>query len=64
MKRSILMLQVWVMFVKAAVQTILLSGSNIWVVTGEMLRVLERFHHRVSMHIVGKIDWYAVDREL
>ena len=31
---------------KAVVQSVLSYGSKIWMVTGEMLKVLEGFHHR------------------
>ena len=34
-------------------QSVLLYGSEIWVVTGEMLKVLEGFHHRAEIRITG-----------
>ena len=34
-------------------QSVLLYGSEIWVVTREMLKVLEGFHHRAARHIMG-----------
>ena len=33
---------------KAGEQSVILYGSNIWVVTGERLKVLEGFHHRAA----------------
>ena len=32
---------------------VLLYGSEIWVVTGVMLKVLEGFHHRATRRITG-----------
>ena len=36
---------------KAVVQSVILYISNIWVVTGVMLKVLEGFHHQVEQGI-------------
>ena len=36
---------------KAVVQLVLLYGSESWVVTGDMLKVLEGFHHGVAQRI-------------
>ena len=41
------------MVVKAVVQTVLLFGSDSWVVTEIMLKVLEGLHHRVARMIAG-----------
>ena len=38
---------------KAVAQSVLLYGSDIWVVTREMLKVLKAFHHRAARHITG-----------
>ena len=38
---------------KAVAQPVLLYGSESWVVTGEMLKVLTAFHHRVAQRITG-----------
>ena len=38
---------------KAVVQLVILYVSKIWVVTWEMLKVLEGFHHRASRRITG-----------
>ena len=43
-----------VILYKAVVQTLLLYGRNIWLVTVSMLKVLEGFHHRVARRISGK----------
>jgi hypothetical protein len=40
-------------FYKAIVQSILLYGSETWVVTPSVLRVLESFHNRVARRISG-----------
>ena len=36
---------------KAVVQTVLLYGCEIWVVTDLMMMVLECFHHRVTRRL-------------
>ena len=38
---------------KAVAKSVILYESEIWVVTGEMLKVLEGFHHRAAQHIMG-----------
>ena len=35
---------------------VLLYRRNIWVITDEMMKVLEVFHHRTSRRITGKTD--------
>ena len=49
---------VWarVMMYKSVVQTLLLYGSESWVVTGAMLKVMEGFHHRLAQRIAGMSD--------
>ena len=42
------------MIYKTVVQTVLLYGSKIWVAMGEMLTVLEGFHHWVARKTGGK----------
>ena len=44
-------------------QSVLLLGSEIWVVTGEMQKVLEGFHHRVARHIVGMMSTRGAARD-
>ena len=39
------------MMYKAVYQSVLLYGSDSWVVTGEMLKFLEGFHHQVARRI-------------
>ena len=41
------------MMYKPVDQSVLLVGSESWVVTGDMQKVLEGFHHRVARKIVG-----------
>ena len=45
------------MMYKAAVQTVLIYGSEIWVVIDAMLKVLEGFHHQVTWRIAGMEAW-------
>ena len=47
------------MFYKAIVQTVLLYGSETWVLTSSMLKVLEGFHNRVARRIAGKMPYYV-----
>ena len=41
------------MVYKAVFQMVLIYGSDSWVVTDAMLKVLEGFHHQVSWRISG-----------
>jgi hypothetical protein len=43
------------MFYKAVVQAILLYGSESWVITPAMIKVLDSFHHRVARRITGRM---------
>ena len=40
------------MLYKVVVQMVLLYGSNIWVMEGSILKVLEGFHHQATRRIV------------
>jgi len=42
------------MFYKAVVQSVLLYGCETWVITPQVLKVLEGFHHRVARRLSGK----------
>ena len=53
--------QAHTMMYKAVVQEVLLYWSEIWVVTGAMLMVIEGFHHQMAMQIARKIAWCAGD---
>ena len=44
------------MMYKVVVQTVLLYGSDSWVVTAVMLEFLEEFHPRVAHQIAGISD--------
>ena len=46
-------LQAHGMMCKEVEHTVLLYGCKIWVVTGDMFKVLEGFHHRVYRYITG-----------
>ena len=52
------------MFYKAVVQSVLLFGSETWVVSDAMRKALEGFHHRVARQLTGKQPRYlpAEDR--
>ena len=39
------------------VQTVLIYGSEIWIRTYGMLKVLEEFHHQVAWRIAGLSNW-------
>ena len=61
------------MMYKALVQTVLLYGSEIWVVTDTMMTVLEGFHHRIARCVLGitarwgnggEWEWASVDAKL
>ena len=41
---------------KAVAQSVLLYGSEIWVVTGDMLKVLAGFHHQAAQRITGMTE--------
>ena len=46
------------MFYKAVVQSVLLYGSESWVVTPAVLKVLNSFHHRMARRLSGKQPRY------
>jgi hypothetical protein len=46
------------MFYKAVVQSVLLYGCETWVITSQVLKVLEGFHHRVARRLTGKRPYY------
>ena len=58
------MVWTWGMLYKAVFQTVLLYGSNIWVVMGVMLKVLEELHHWADRRIVGMTDWRTMGGKL
>ena len=47
------------MLYKAVSQTVILYGSDSWLVTGAMLKVLNGFHHRADCRISEIMDWRA-----
>ena len=57
------MVQAHGMLYKAVEQMVILYGSESWVVTGAILKVLEGFHHRSSWRIAGMVDQRAEDVE-
>ena len=52
------------MMYKAVFQSVILYGSEIWVVTGAMLKFLEGFHHRSSRCITGMMATRGAGKEL
>ena len=52
----------WMIY-KAVAQSVLMYGSKSWVVIGEMLKVLEGFHHRADRQITGMTEKRVADRE-
>ena len=46
----------WGEIYKAVAQSVLLYGSNIWVVTGEMLKVLMAFQNQAAQQITGMTE--------
>ena len=51
------------MIFKTLAQTVLLYGSEFWVVTGVMLKVLESFYHWAAWQIAGMTDRCTEDRK-
>ena len=49
------------MFYKVLFQMMFLYGSEIWMLTGVILTVLESFHNRMARRIVGKTYRHAGD---
>ena len=43
------------MIYKALVQTVLLYSRESWVITGEMMKVMEDFHHRIVRRLTGRL---------
>ena len=44
------------MLYKAVVQTVILYGSENRVLTGEMMKMLEDFHHRIKRSLTSNMD--------
>ena len=44
------------MFYKAVLQAVMIYGSEIWVITYSMMKVLKGFHHQINQSIMGKIE--------
>jgi hypothetical protein len=42
------------LFYKATIQTVLLYGSETWVVTNEILQLLTSFHHGIARRLTGR----------
>ena len=52
------------MMYKAVEESVIMYCSESWVVMGEMLKLLEGFHHQESIQIMGKTGKRAADEEL
>ena len=48
---------------KKVLQLVLLCRSDSWVVTGEIIKVLEGFHHKAARRITGMTDQRTTGRE-
>ena len=46
---------------KSVAQSVILYGSDIWVVTGDIFKVLEGFHHRAARRITGLTEKRGAD---
>ena len=51
------------MMYKAVVQTVLIYGSDSWVVTDVILKVVDGFHHQVAWRITGMSAWQVKEVE-
>ena len=58
---------------KAVVQTVLLYGRKVWVVTDEIMTMIEGFHYSITRQIAGmtakkgdggELEWDLVDASL
>ena len=47
------------MMYKAVDQSVILNGSDIWVVTGVMLKFLEGFHHQSTIQIMRMTETHG-----
>jgi hypothetical protein len=47
----------------AVAQTVLLFGSESWVVTHNMLKTMEAFHHHIAHYIMGRVPVYLCHEE-
>ena len=53
----------WEAMYNAVVQSVLLYGIKSWVVTGDMLKVLEGFHHQSAQRIKGMMEKRGTGKE-
>ena len=44
------------MFYKAVMQSFLIYGSDVWVITDSMMKVLKGLHHLIAQRIVGNTE--------
>jgi hypothetical protein len=51
------------LFYKATIQTVLLYGSETWVITDEILQLLTSFHHSIARHITGRYPRLIADTD-
>jgi hypothetical protein len=42
------------LFYKAVIQTVLLYGSETWVISGKILQLLTSFHHGIARRLTGR----------
>lgn len=49
------------MFYKAIIQTVLLYGSETWVISGDIMNALRSFHHSVARRLTGRYPYQHPD---
>ena len=57
------MVRAWGMLYNSVLQSVLLYGSESWVVTGTILKVLEGFHHQVARKIIDMTERWTTRGE-
>ena len=45
------------MLYKVVLHNVLLYRSESWMIMGELMKVMEAFHHRIARRIIGKKVW-------
>jgi hypothetical protein len=50
-------------FYKATIQTVLLYGSETWVLTDEIIQILTSFHHSVARKLTGRYPYPIQDTD-
>ena len=61
LKKTVATVRARELMYKAVAQSVLLYGSEIWVVMGMLLRVLEGIHHQAARRITGMTEKLVED---